>query len=337
MRVICGFGKSEYFFEGDWTGRNSLIRLEKLDFRRKSAGSSWPRKPTRLDPPYELRARKWLVSDARRCRITTYERYPAIGPNSQHRRAFCTNGASGYSPRDTDLSKFDRRLSLIARPIVSLSSEEDPILAIAPALIERTALHNMSGALSGALQGQFWESRQMIAFAGASGARTGLEFNEAVASGFEGLGLKASHSVKPWVCLNQKKTEKLENLGDIDVLVINSSGTVVWVCEAKDLKLCRTLGEAAQRLSEYRGVSKDGKPDKLLRHLRRVEYLRANAAALAKQLKLPTVPTVHGAVIVNSPQPMEQLVHEYVQDSAVVMLDEIGSIPWEAGWPPKSL
>jgi hypothetical protein len=37
MKVICGFGKPEYFFKRDWTGRNSLIRLEKLDFTRKSA------------------------------------------------------------------------------------------------------------------------------------------------------------------------------------------------------------------------------------------------------------------------------------------------------------
>ena len=38
-KVICGFGKPEYFFARDWTGRNSLIRLEKLDFRRKSTGA----------------------------------------------------------------------------------------------------------------------------------------------------------------------------------------------------------------------------------------------------------------------------------------------------------
>ena len=34
-KVICGFGKTEYFFGRDWTDRNSLIRLEKLDFTRK--------------------------------------------------------------------------------------------------------------------------------------------------------------------------------------------------------------------------------------------------------------------------------------------------------------
>jgi hypothetical protein len=38
MQVIWVFGKPEYFFRWDWTGRNSLIRLEKLDFTRKSVG-----------------------------------------------------------------------------------------------------------------------------------------------------------------------------------------------------------------------------------------------------------------------------------------------------------
>jgi len=38
-KVICAFGKSEYFFKGDWTGRISLIRLGKLDFTRKFDGT----------------------------------------------------------------------------------------------------------------------------------------------------------------------------------------------------------------------------------------------------------------------------------------------------------
>ena len=35
MKVICAFGKPEYFFRRDWTGRNSLNGLEKFDFTRK--------------------------------------------------------------------------------------------------------------------------------------------------------------------------------------------------------------------------------------------------------------------------------------------------------------
>ena len=44
-KVICGFGKPEYFFKRDWTGRNSLIRLGKLDFTRKSAGREGDLRP----------------------------------------------------------------------------------------------------------------------------------------------------------------------------------------------------------------------------------------------------------------------------------------------------
>jgi len=35
-KVICDFGKPEYFSGRDWTGKISLIGLRKLDFRRKS-------------------------------------------------------------------------------------------------------------------------------------------------------------------------------------------------------------------------------------------------------------------------------------------------------------
>jgi hypothetical protein len=41
-KVIWDFGKPEYFFKRDWTGRNSLIRLGKLDFTRKSAERGRP-------------------------------------------------------------------------------------------------------------------------------------------------------------------------------------------------------------------------------------------------------------------------------------------------------
>jgi hypothetical protein len=37
-KVICGFGKSEYFFRWGWTGQITLIRLEKLGFARNSVG-----------------------------------------------------------------------------------------------------------------------------------------------------------------------------------------------------------------------------------------------------------------------------------------------------------
>lgn len=238
----------------------------------------------------------------------------------------------GFSRRDVDLSKFDRRLSLIARPIICLSSDPDPLLAVAPGVIERALSHNINGAMHGTLQNEFWVSREMLAYAGKAGGNIGLEFNLSLAGGLIDLGFEASPSVKPWAIVNEKSTDEVKRLGDIDVLVVDRKHPVIWVCEAKDLKLCRTLGEAAQRLSEYQGKMEKGKPDKLLRHLQRVDYIRLNAEKVGRQLRLSATPKVCGIVIVNAPQPMLQLTTEYSQDSTVVMFSDIGSVPWKTGW-----
>jgi hypothetical protein len=235
--------------------------------------------------------------------------------------------------KEFDFSKFDRRLSLIGRPIVALSNEADPEVMVAPGVVERAFMHNIAGAVSGALQNDFWQSAKMRSYSGSAGARAGIEFNISVAEALSRMGLRAWPSAKPSWCLNRKNTEELKQLGDIDVLAISAEGQIVWVVEAKDLKLCRTLGEAARRLSEYRGqYTNNGKPDQLMRHLRRVDFLRANAPDLIQRLGLLSVPQVHGVLIVNAPQPMQQLQQEYSMDSTAVMLTKLESIPWSKGW-----
>jgi hypothetical protein len=51
-----------------------------------------------------------------------------------------------------------------------------------------------------------------------------------------------------------------------------------------------------------------------------------------QRLHLPGTPQVHGVMIVNAPQPMQQVHREYSADSTVVMLDDLGSVPWAIGW-----
>lgn len=121
---------------------------------------------------------------------------------------------AGFSKRDIDLSKFDRRLSVIARPIVCLSGDQDPLLVVAPGVIERALAHNISGAVHGTLQNEFWVSREMPAYAGKAGGKIGLEFNLSLAKSIESLGLDANASVKPWACTNEKSTDQLKKLGD---------------------------------------------------------------------------------------------------------------------------
>jgi hypothetical protein len=238
----------------------------------------------------------------------------------------------GYSKADFDLSRFDRRPSLIAKPIIALTSDANPRLVVAPAVIERTMFHNLGGAMTGALQNEFWTTREMRAFSSASGMRTGLEFNETVAKHIEKFGLRTWPSAKPAWALNCKATPEVEQLGDIDVLAVSGDGSRVWVIEVKDLKLCRTMGEIARRLSEFRGRRNEkGQPDKMLRHLRRVAYLREHSARLAGRLGLRGEPQISGALIVRSPQPMEH-VQVGSSDAQVVMFDDIETMPWREGW-----
>jgi hypothetical protein len=241
----------------------------------------------------------------------------------------------GCCRRDFDLSRFDRRFSLIGRPLVALSLQADPELVIAPGAVERTLFHNIGGATTGTLQNEFWRSKEMQSYAGACGDRGGKLFNRTVAADLSALQLRAWPSAKPAWCLGLPKNEELSKLGDIDVFAISVDGGCVWVVEAKDLKMCRTMGEAARRLMTYRGEYKDGKADDMMKHLRRVEFVRSNAALFVERFKLPHVPRVCGLLVVNGPQPMQQLQRESSPDAAVVMLDKIGSVPWTAGWANK--
>jgi hypothetical protein len=240
---------------------------------------------------------------------------------------------SGRTTGDFDVSKFDRPASLIGRPIPALSMDPDPLLVLAPAVVERALVHNMSGALGGDLQNRFWSSETMRRYASRQGARTGLEFNEAVSEAVAVQGLETWTGKSMGWCLNRKQTEDLDRLGDVDVLGLCRETNLVWVIEAKDLKLCRTLGEVARRLAGYQGQTDErGRPDALLRHLRRVAFLRDNAKDLGKRLKLDQLPKVCGLVIVRSPQPMTQLTATFYNDARVALLDGLGEIPWRTGW-----
>jgi len=245
----------------------------------------------------------------------------------------CRNGweapLAGSTARDYDLAKFDRRFSLIGRPIVAIDDEDDPLLMLAPGVVERAIFHNLGGALTGGLQNEFWSSREMQKFASKRGDEAGLAFNDELASELVSLGLEAHASAKLTWCLNHQGTDDVKQLGDVDVLVISPDRARVWVIEAKDLKLCRTLGETARRLSEYQGKpKKNGKPDNLMKHLTRVDYVRKHAVDLQKRFSLAKTPSVSGMIVVGSPQPMETIAIPGGVDAVTIRKDDLASVQW---------
>jgi hypothetical protein len=263
--------------------------------------------------------------------LSASEFYPSDEPNAMlerltlPRRSSWKDRSSGITEADINLSRFDRPFSIINRPLLAMDDEADPLVLVAPTFVSDAMMYSLSGLMNGSLNNQFWVSAEAKAYAGAQGHAEGEKFEDSVAEKLTGLGLETWRRCKLSWALNEKVDDKL---GNIDVLAVSPDRRRVWVIEAKNLKLCRTEAEVAARLSEYRGrtlVDKEGReaPDKMLRHIQRVEYLRKKRSALCARLKLETIPEVHGLLIVDAPQPMNFYMLGQLKDGQSAFLDAI--------------
>lgn len=233
---------------------------------------------------------------------------------------------------ERDLTKFDRRYSLINRPLLAIDRNDDPTVLVVPAFVSDAIMYAVDGLREGGLQGTFWDSPVARSYAGAMAKASGEVFEKSVEERLNALGLNARMRCSLSLLLNEKVDPKY---GDIDVFAVSRDRRIVWIIEAKNLRLCRTETEVAARLSEYRGrMVKDSKgrerPDKLLRHIRRVEYLRARLSALARNLKLEGLHAVRGLLIVDAPQPMNFHMLDQLSDAESVFLDAIDTFRFDA-------
>ena len=234
---------------------------------------------------------------------------------------------SGVTPNGIDFCKFDRPLSSINRPLLALDESDDPLLVVEPMLVADATLYSLMGLMEGTLNNNYWRSAEARRHAGQQGEKAGREFEQELSGMFESLGLDVRPRCKLSDALNMKVPD---DIGDVDALVVSKDRRRVWVIEAKNLRLCRTETEAAARLSEYRGrMVKDrhGKerPDKMLRHLRRVRFIRDHRERLVQRLRLDAPPDVHGLLVVEAPQPMNFHPLESVEDARSIPLDNIGT------------
>ncbi|MGY8632128.1 hypothetical protein RAD15_06495 [Bradyrhizobium sp. 14AA] len=240
-------------------------------------------------------------------------------------RAHWLDIPAGLSEADFNLSRFDRPYSIINRPLVALDESTDPLILIAPLFVSDACMYSFAGLREGTLNNTYWTSNAARAYAGSQGHAMGERFEDDVGDRLRKLGLDVwTRRALSWA-LNMKVDPAL---GNIDVLAVSPDRRRVWVIEAKNLRLCRTETEIASRLSEYRGRMTRGSkgreaPDKMLRHMRRVEFMRSNAKALCSRLKLNSPPEVRGLLVVDAPQPMNFFAAGQLADGQTVMLDAV--------------
>lgn len=184
----------------------------------------------------------------------------------------------GFSGKDIFPWRFGRRLSYALRPILITKNCENPTMLIAPSSLRSAFAYLLSGAYSGRLEQDFFRSNEMKNLWWGK-ASEGHTFNTRVAQSLSDAGWSVREGIELTEVLNQKLDR---NFGDVDVLAWRSDRPDVLVVECKDLSFARNYSEAAALLASYQGVIKNGEPDKLKRHLDRVELLQENLHVLER-------------------------------------------------------
>jgi len=128
---------------------------------------------------------------------------------------------------------------------------------------------------------EFFASKEMRRFIGSIARRRGQEFTRSVGTMFN----EAGYSFDIEIEVTALGASKHAGLGDIDILAWQTNTGRVFAAECKRLQTALTPREVIQRLEDFRG-SREQK-DSLGRHLRRVDWLRANLDALAAWTKIP--------------------------------------------------
>lgn len=206
----------------------------------------------------------------------------------------------GFAPRDWYPWRFRRRLSVISRPILQLSDDENGRYLIAPGMVRAGVVKLMEYCYRGGVEAKDFSPGRMRSWIGAAENKRGHEFNDEVANTLQELGWAARANVKLTEILNSK-TDR--NYGDIDVLAWRENR--ILAIECKDLELAMTAGEIARQLYEFRGEDdRKHRPDRLKKHLLRVDLLKQRIKDVQRFTRTGDGATVSAMLVFSDIVPM---------------------------------
>ena len=162
----------------------------------------------------------------------------------------------------------------------------------------------------------------MRSWIGAAENRRGHAFNSTVAKRLRDLGWQARSDIKMTEILNAKLDR---DYGDVDVVAWK--GTRVLAIECKDLEMAMTTSDIARQLYDFRGEMRlNGKPDRLMKHLRRLELLRPRASNVGKFVGTYASISVEGALVFSQIVPMHFAGVAAEHNVRLATIDELESI-----------
>ncbi len=229
----------------------------------------------------------------------------------------------GYDERDRHPWRFRRRLTVLRKPLVQIDDMGDPTLIVAPGVLRDAFGYMFRNYYSGDFP--LWQLKPLMrSWAGISRDKRGRKFSNEVAARLRALGWEAETEVKITKLL-RKGFDR--DYGDVDVLAWNPQSARVLIIECKDVQYRKTYGEIAEQLSDFRGeLGRDGKPDLLLRHLRRVELVSKHLPELQRHIGLDRLPEIESHLVFKNPVPMQFAWKRMAERVNIHLFDELTAI-----------
>lgn len=180
-------------------------------------------------------------------------------------------------PRDVQPWRFERRLSIMLRPLVECQSGNETRYVYGVTTFQQSINYVLDSIERGKFDKDVFRSTQMRSYIGRRVDALGAEFTKRVSSTLKEIGWQTQVEVK----MSALGAGKNPNLGDIDVLAWRDDGQVL-IIECKRLKRARTIAEIALTCDRFRGNT----GDHLFKHLRRVKWITQNLDKLARHIGL---------------------------------------------------
>jgi hypothetical protein len=179
-----------------------------------------------------------------------------------------------YTTRDIYPWLFRRRLSLLQKPFVQLNESDNPKYIISPGLASLALAYTLDVYYDFRMEEKRCRSNEMKNWIGNESRKRGTEFNNIVANVLNSIGYKAIPEVNMSAIVSSEILDK--DYGDIDVLAWKDGDQSIYIIECKYLYFAKTTKEIAEQILEFKGEIRNGKPDRLKKHLDRIDILNKN-------------------------------------------------------------
>lgn len=224
---------------------------------------------------------------------------------------------TGFEARDWYPWRFRRRLSVVARPLITFGDDDAAPLIFGMHQLGASVSYLIENIRSAWLPEEFFRSEEMSRYRGAVADAAGAAFTQETAARLQQVG---------WETVTEVRMPSLgapQALGDLDVVAWRAGDERLLLIECKRLQPARTIGEIGELLKQFRGDT----GDRLGKHIRRCDWVREHRHEVAQLLGIPAHATEQMPLLVtNRDVPMRFRSDLPLPSNQIVPLAKIGTV-----------